>query len=73
MQTNTKLSVVGFVDGAVASDDTTPIFDDIRYGIGFGVRYYLDFAPIRVDIATPLDRQSGEDTFQLYLSLGQAF
>ena len=32
-----------------------------------------DLAPIRVDIATPLDRHKGDPVVQLYFSLGQSF
>jgi len=68
-----RWGVVGFVDSAMASSDRQPDFSDLRTAIGLGVRYYLDFAPIRVDIATPLDRREGEDAIQVYFSLGQAF
>ena len=65
--------MVGFVDSAMAADTSQPDVSDIRSAAGVGVRYYFDFAPVRVDIATPLDRRDGEDAFQIYFSLGQAF
>jgi translocation and assembly module TamA len=68
-----RWGVVGFVDSAMASSDRQPDFSNMRSAVGIGVRYYLDFAPIRVDIATPLDRRDGEDPVQIYFSLGQAF
>ena len=68
-----RWGVVGFVDAAMASSDRQPDFADLRTAVGLGVRYYLDFAPIRVDIATPVDRRGGEDAIQVYFSLGQAF
>ena len=68
-----RWGVVGFVDSAMASSDRQPDFSNMRSAVGIGVRYYLDFAPIRVDIATPLDRREGEDPVQIYFSLGQAF
>lgn len=42
-------------------------------GAGFGVRYYTRFAPIRFDVAYPLDAREQDDRFQIYVSLGQAF
>lgn len=62
-----------FVDaGAVGSSG--PIdFQDLAVGAGFGVRYNLGFAPIRVDIATPVARRKGEPPIQVYLSIGQSF
>ncbi|RKQ96099.1 autotransporter assembly complex protein TamA [Maricaulis maris] len=64
---------VAFVDNAIATDSHAPELGGMRTAIGFGARYYFDFAPVRIDIATPLDRRSGEPTVQIYLSLGQAF
>lgn len=62
-----------FVDaGAVGS--TGPIdVGDLAVGAGVGVRYDLGFAPIRIDIATPVARRRGEPAFQVYLSIGQSF
>jgi translocation and assembly module TamA len=62
-----------FVDaGAVGSSG--PIdFQDLAVGAGVGVRYNLGFAPIRVDIATPVSRRKGEPPIQVYLSIGQSF
>lgn len=64
---------VAFVDNAIASDLNAPEFGGMRSAIGVGARYYFDFAPVRIDVATPLDRRSGEPALQVYLSLGQAF
>ena len=43
------------------------------YGLGVGARYHLSFAPIRVDVAVPLNKREGDAAFQLYVSIGQAF
>jgi len=64
---------VVFVEAGQAGRDTVPSFDNLRTSIGIGARYYLDFAPIRIDLATPLDRQEGESSVHLYFSIGQAF
>lgn len=64
---------VAFIDNAIASDLNAPEFGGMRSAIGVGARYYFDFAPVRIDLATPLDRRTGEPGFQIYLSLGQAF
>ena len=42
-------------------------------GVGIGARYNLGFAPLRVDLAIPLDEDESSDDFALYISLGQAF
>jgi len=64
-----------FLDGGNAYDDTTPNSDEgLRWAYGAGMRYYTDFAPIRLDVAIPLDKRSGiDDSFQFYISIGQAF
>lgn len=68
-----RWGVVGFVDSAMASSDRQPDFSALRTAVGIGVRYYFDFAPVRIDLATPLDRRDDEDPVQVYFSLGQAF
>ena len=64
-----------FIDGGNVYPDQFPRIDQgLHWAVGFGARYYTTFAPIRVDIGFPLNRRSGiDDTFQLYISLAQAF
>jgi translocation and assembly module TamA len=45
----------------------------MRYGAGIGGRYYTNFGPLRLDVATPIARQPGESKITLYISIGQAF
>jgi translocation and assembly module TamA len=65
--------VVAFADAGSIGSTAAPDFSHLNAGFGFGVRYLLPFAPVRADIAFPLDRPRGEPTFQLYVSIGQAF
>lgn len=65
--------VVAFVDAGQAYRETMPQFNDLRYGVGIGGRFYTNFGPVRLDIATPLARRPGESRFNLYVSIGQAF
>ncbi|WP_306016627.1 autotransporter assembly complex family protein [Oceanicaulis sp. MMSF_3324] len=62
-----------FVDSAAAGRDETPDFGAVRSAVGLGVRYYLDFAPVRFDVATPLDANTGDADIQVYIGLGEAF
>ncbi|MDX2464759.1 MAG: autotransporter assembly complex family protein [Porticoccus sp.] len=66
---------VVFLDGGYAYEDAWPeLGQNLRWGAGFGVRYYTSFAPIRFDIGVPLNkRDEVDDDFQLYISIGQAF
>ncbi|MCV0382720.1 MAG: BamA/TamA family outer membrane protein [Erythrobacter sp.] len=68
-----NFGVVGFVDAGQVYEDTTPDFSNLRYGAGIGGRYYTNFGPLRFDVAMPLDRQPGESSFSVYVSIGQAF
>ncbi|MFN2099878.1 autotransporter assembly complex protein TamA [Altererythrobacter sp. MF3-039] len=68
-----NFGVVAFVDVGQAYRDEFPDLSDLRIGAGLGARYYTNFGPLRVDIATPLDRRPGESRINLYLSIGQAF
>jgi len=65
--------VVGFVDAGQSYESTLPRLSDLRFGAGLGVRYYTNFGPLRIDLATPLGRRAGENRFNLYVSIGQAF
>ena len=67
-----RWGVAAFVDGGAAFDDWGDA-TDLSYGAGFGVRYDLGFAPLRADIAFPLDDGESSADFALYISLGQAF
>jgi translocation and assembly module TamA len=67
------LSVVPFIDGGAVDVETTPRLNDFRIGAGIGIRYATTFGPIRIDVATPLDRRPGENVVAVYVGLGQAF
>jgi translocation and assembly module TamA len=62
-----------FVDAGQVSASLKPLPDDVRVGAGAGMRYYTPIGPIRFDIAVPVSRRPGEDSFEVYIGLGQAF
>lgn len=68
-----NIGVVPFFDIGQAYESSIPQGSDLRAGAGIGFRYYTNFGPFRVDIATPLNRQRGDSLIALYLSIGQAF
>lgn len=68
-----KLGFATFIDAASVSSRDAPDFSTLRYGAGFGARYFTAIGPIRLDIATPLERVDGEEPVQIYISVGQAF
>jgi translocation and assembly module TamA len=68
-----KWGVVAFVDTGTVGQNAYPNFKDVSTGAGLGIRYNPGFAPIRADVAFPLNRRTGDSAFQLYLSIGQSF
>jgi translocation and assembly module TamA len=64
---------VAFIDAGQISTDGQPLGQTWHLGAGVGGRYYTSIGPIRVDIAVPVDRQPGGDSFELYIGIGQAF
>ena len=69
------IGIVPFVDAGTAFEASYPDFDEpIRVAAGLGLRYYTGIGPIRLDIATPLRRESGDDRgIAIYVGIGQAF
>ena len=65
--------VVAFVDAGQTYESQYPRLSDLRFGVGIGGRLYTNFGPLRVDVATPLDRRRGEPRIAVYVSIGQAF
>lgn len=64
-----------FVDAGRGFVDQTPDFGaPLAIGAGFGLRYITSFAPIRMDLAWPVDSFNSLDSgVQLYVGLKQAF
>ena len=67
------LSIVPFIDAGAVDENSMPGFDGLQFGAGVGVRYNTGFGPIRVDVATPLNRRPGDPPVAVYVGLGQAF
>jgi translocation and assembly module TamA len=84
----TNFGTAVFVDAGNVSKNLDPLGGALRFGVGAGVRYYTPIGPIRVDIAVPLRKRGatttrnadgstttirGDDSFEIYIGLGQAF
>ncbi|WP_439598306.1 autotransporter assembly complex protein TamA [Falsiroseomonas sp.] len=65
--------MVAFLDAGSVGQQETPSFEEVRLGAGLGVRYATAIGPLRLDLAIPLNKQSGDDGYGLYVGLGQAF
>ena len=69
-----NIGVVPFVDAGSYYESPLPqLGRTFLYGVGLGLRYYTAFGPLRLDLATPLHKRSGDSPIQVYISLGQAF
>lgn len=70
-----EIGVVPFVDGGTVYDDPFPNGEEtLHWAAGLGLRYFTGFGPLRLDVAFPLNPRDGVDeTFQFYISFGQAF
>lgn len=67
------IGAVAFVDAGNVSDTTYPTLDNLRVGLGVGVRYMTPAGPLRLDVATPLNPSDRDEAVQVYISIGQAF
>lgn len=67
------IGLVPFVDAGIVSSDLAPDFSDIRAGAGIGLRYQTPFGPLRLDVAMPLQKYDGGNSFGIYAGIGQSF
>jgi translocation and assembly module TamA len=69
-----SIGIVPFIDGGSFYRTSVPHFDGrFLFGPGIGFRYYTPIGPLRLDVATPLNRRPNDSWVQVYISLGQAF
>jgi translocation and assembly module TamA len=62
-----------FADGGSVSQTARPFTGQFQFGVGTGARYYTPIGALRVDFALPVHWQPGDDRFEVYIGLGQAF
>lgn len=66
--------IVPFIDGGNIYEKKLPnLKKSLYWGAGLGFRYYSNFGPIRLDVATPLEDRTHNKHFQIYISIGQSF
>lgn len=75
MKVTDTMGFAAFLDGGSAFEAGFPDFEEsFRWGGGLGLRYLTGIGPLRLDIGIPLNKREGiDDSFQVYVSLGQAF
>jgi translocation and assembly module TamA len=62
-----------FVDAGSVVADGRALQGRRSVGTGIGIRYYTPIGPVRLDIAVPVTRLPGGDSFEIYIGLGQVF
>jgi outer membrane protein insertion porin family len=63
-----------FVDiGEVRRQPFSYSLEDLKLGVGVGVRYQTLIGPLRLDLGIPLDPPRGEPSWRVHFSIGQAF
>ncbi len=62
-----------FVDAGNLKSDASPGLEDMRLGIGAGLRYNLPIGPMRLDFGYNPSRREGEDIGAAHFSFGFAF
>jgi translocation and assembly module TamA len=68
------IGLAAFVDSGTVYDSMFPDFsEELRVGAGVGLRYYTPLGPFRFDVAMPVNGRDADSSFQVYLSIGQAF
>ena len=70
------IGLVPFIEAGNVYESTLPDLsaNEIRWSGGLGLRYFTAIGPVRLDIATPFRKRANvDDSYQIYVSLGQAF
>jgi outer membrane protein assembly complex protein YaeT len=69
-----KLRGVGFFDAGLI--DPRPFrypIDEIQTAAGSGIRLATPIGSLRLDVGFPIDRDPGQDSYQIHLSVGHTF
>jgi len=71
---NEKLAIVPFGDFGIVQTCVYPNPIGKWYkSVGFGLRYFSFFGPLKIDIGFPLNRRSFDPHFRVYVNIGQTF
>ncbi len=68
------VGIAAFVEAGSVSTSVAPEFDEgVQVAAGLGARYFSPIGPLRLDVGVPLNPRGADDSFQVYISIGQAF
>ncbi|HUP44269.1 MAG TPA: outer membrane protein assembly factor BamA, partial [Thermoanaerobaculia bacterium] len=68
-----RLGGAVFTDVGNVFSGTAIDFDNLRVGVGAGIRYLSPVGPLRIDIGWPLERRVYDRSFNYSITLGHAF
>ncbi len=69
-----SIGIVPFADFGNATTKAYPrLWGKWFKSLGVGLRYFLFFGPLRVDVGFPLDRRRFDPRYKIYVSVGQMF
>lgn len=68
------VGLVAFADiGHVGADSFLDFSEDMKVGVGVGLRYLTPLGPIRLDVGVPLNGGASDPDFAVYIGIGQSF
>ena len=68
------IGIAPFVDVGTVADGLVPDFSErLQWAAGLGAIYQSPVGPIRLDIAVPINGRDVDDSFEIYISIGQSF
>ncbi len=69
-----SIGIVPFFEAGLVEQRSIPLFDEsVQMAAGLGFRYHTIAGPVRADFAVPVNPRDVDDSFQFYVSIGQAF
>jgi translocation and assembly module TamA len=69
-----SIGFIAFLDLGTVTDKTYPTVTGQWFkSVGFGLRYFTFFGPLRLDVGFPLDRRPFDPRYRVYASVGQTF
>ncbi len=71
---NPSWGAVAFVDSGIVTENANFSGEnDLRTGVGLGVRFFTGIGVLRADLATPVNPRPEDSAVALYIGIGQAF
>jgi outer membrane translocation and assembly module TamA len=73
-QVLTNVELAAFADaGNVGRQVGDYTFNDLKYGLGGGIRILLPIGPVRLDAAYNPDRDPGDEVWEVHFSIGYPY